>query len=265
MDVNHPETANVIGTKLSLLTTEQILAAISGAIAADEHLLMLSGNIYSFNLAYENPWLRTFMNSANVVRLDGAGVALGARLLGYHPPKRSTWADLAWELAEHAEAHGHTLYFLGAAPGVALKAAENLTRAYPLLQVVGVHHGYFDKQVGDDANEAVIREINQIRPHILVVGFGMPLQEKWLLENKDRLDVRVIMTGGAVFDYVSGELQRGPRWMTEHGLEWLARLMIDPVRLWQRYVIGNPVFMGRVLRQRLRMRTALQLDDSSSA
>ncbi|MEZ4642784.1 MAG: WecB/TagA/CpsF family glycosyltransferase [Chloroflexota bacterium] len=79
----------------------------------------------------------------------------------------------------------------------------------------------------------------------------MPVQEKWLLENRENLNVNVIMTGGAVFDYVSGELQRAPKWMTDNGLEWLGRLLIEPRRLWRRYLVGNPVFLWRVLKQRL--------------
>ncbi|MCA1688781.1 MAG: WecB/TagA/CpsF family glycosyltransferase, partial [Actinobacteria bacterium] len=84
-----------------------------------------------------------------------------------------------------------------------------------------------------------------------LVGFGMPLQEYWLMENRNRLDANVALTGGAVFDYVSGELRRGPRVLTENGLEWLARLLIEPRRLWRRYLIGNPLFLARVLEQRL--------------
>jgi N-acetylglucosaminyldiphosphoundecaprenol N-acetyl-beta-D-mannosaminyltransferase len=79
----------------------------------------------------------------------------------------------------------------------------------------------------------------------------MPLQERWLMENWDHIDANVALTGGAVFDYVSGELQRAPRWMTDNGLEWLGRLLIEPRRLWKRYLIGNPLFIWRVLKQRL--------------
>ena len=92
---------------------------------------------------------------------------------------------------------------------------------------------------------------NAVKPNILIVGFGTPLKERWLMENWDRIEVNVALTGGAVFDYVSGELRRAPRWMTDHGLEWLARLIIEPCRLWKRYLIGNPLFLWRVLKQRL--------------
>ena len=84
----------------------------------------------------------------------------------------------------------------------------------------------------------------------------MPLQERWLLQNWDRIDARVTLTGGAVFDYVSGELRRGPRILTDNGFEWLARLLIEPGRLWQRYMVGNPLFLSRVLKQRLKREVA---------
>lgn len=93
----------------------------------------------------------------------------------------------------------------------------------------------------------VIEKINKVRPNILLVGFGMPVQEYWLQENWEKIDTNIALTGGAVFDYLSGELRRAPRWMTDHGLEWLGRLIIEPRRLWKRYIIGLPLFFLRVL------------------
>jgi N-acetylglucosaminyldiphosphoundecaprenol N-acetyl-beta-D-mannosaminyltransferase len=142
------------------------------------------------------------------------------------------------------------VYLLGARPGVAQEAARRLQARYPDLEIVGVHHGFFDHAAGSLENEAVVREINDARPDILLVGMGMPLQEYWLMENQDRLQGGVVLTGGAVFDYVSGGLRRGPRALTHSGFEWLARLLVEPRRLWRRYLIGNPLFLLRVLRQR---------------
>jgi N-acetylglucosaminyldiphosphoundecaprenol N-acetyl-beta-D-mannosaminyltransferase len=71
------------------------------------------------------------------------------------------------------------------------------------------------------------------------------------MQNWNRIDARIALTGGAAFDYISGELRRGPRFLTDNGFEWLARLLIEPRRLWRRYVVGNPLFLLRVLKQRL--------------
>jgi N-acetylglucosaminyldiphosphoundecaprenol N-acetyl-beta-D-mannosaminyltransferase len=220
-------------------------------VECDRKGLVLSGNVCSFNLACRHEWLRAFFNQADIVRLDGAGLRVAAWILGRRTPRRMTWADFVWDLAQLAESEELTCFFLGARPGVADRAAANVKKRFPHLRILGTHHGYFDKTPGSRENKSVIRCINALEPNILIVGFGMPLQERWLMENWDRIEVDVALTGGAVFDYLSGELRRAPRWMTDHGLEWFGRLLIEPRRLWRRYLIGNPVFFLRVLRQRI--------------
>ena len=243
---------HLLGIKLTLCTRDELLEAVRGFVVGKRKALVLSGNAHSFNLAYENRWLRDFFDKADIVRLDGAGLRLGAWMMGYRTAPRMTWADFAWDLAEHCERHGISLFLLGAAHGVAAKSAQRLQARFPKLTIAGTHHGYFDKSAGADQNEEVVRTINACSPDILIAGFGMPLQEDWLLRNFERLDVRVAFTGGAVFDYLSGELPRGPRWMCRTGFEWLARLLIEPRRLWRRYLIGNTLFLCRILQARFR-------------
>ena len=249
-NMTSPPSLTLLGTQLTLYDQADLLAFIGAAIAAGEKRLILSGNIYSYNLAYEQPWLRTFFNHADVVRVDGAGVRLGARLLGHATPPRMTWADFAWDLADYAAAHQYRCFLLGAKPGIAERAAVKLQEHAPNFRIVGTHHGYFNKETAHPENQAVINQINGLQPDLLIVGFGMPLQERWLAANWAQLTPRVTMTGGAVFDYLSGELTRAPQWMTDHGLEWLGRMLIEPRRLWRRYVIGNPQFFWRVAKQR---------------
>lgn len=243
-------TIKLLGIPLTLYDRTKLLTAVHNQIQTRQKTIILSGNVHAFNLAYETEWLRDFFNHADIVRLDGAGVRLGAKLLGVDTPPRMTWADFAWDLAQFCAQNQYSLFFLGAKRGIAGRAAQKLQSQYPDLQFAGIHHGYFDKEKGGAGNTAVLDLINQAKPHILVVGFGMPLQEKWLSQNLDDLHVPVIMTAGAAFDYISGELRRGPRWLTDNGLEWLARLVIEPGRLWRRYLIGNPLFIWRVLKQR---------------
>jgi N-acetylglucosaminyldiphosphoundecaprenol N-acetyl-beta-D-mannosaminyltransferase len=115
---------------------------------------------------------------------------------------------------------------------------------------VGTHHGYFDQDAASAENAAVIAAINAAAPQLLLVGFGMPRQERWLAENRARLTVNVALTVGALFEYVAGTLPRGPRWATEHYLEWLARWWLSPRRYTRRYLHDNPLFLARILRQR---------------
>ncbi len=232
------------------LTVEELHAEIERLARGGRRGLVLSVNAHCLNLCYEDPGLRAFLNDAEVVFCDGAGVMLAARILGGRIPQRITYADWIWQLAELASTLDLSLYFLGARPGVAQEAAMRLRERYPDLEISGVHHGYFDHSAGGAESVAVVEEINASAPDILLVGLGMPLQERWLMENIDGLDVGVALTGGAVFDYASGRLRRGPPLLTDSGFEWLARLLLEPRRLWRRYLLGNPLFLLRVLRQR---------------
>lgn len=212
---------------------------------------VLNVNANCLNLAWSRPWLRRTLNEASLVFCDGVGVALAARILSLPTPTRITYADWTWQLAGFAAREGLTIYLLGARPGVAEEAACSLRRRHPALRIAGAEHGYFDKSAGSPENEAALARISGASPDILVVGFGMPLQERWISENRHRLDCGVVLAGGAALDYVSGRARRGPRFLTDNGLEWLARLAIEPRRLWRRYVLGNPLFLARVIRARL--------------
>jgi N-acetylglucosaminyldiphosphoundecaprenol N-acetyl-beta-D-mannosaminyltransferase len=253
-------TTSILGTKISQLSHAGLLTAVGHAAGGDGRARFLYLNVHAANLAFELPWLRTVYNTCEYVVCDGFGVKWGARLLGKRVPARLTPPDWLPNVAELAARCGFSLFLLGNRPGVPERAAELLAAQYPGLRIVGTQHGYFDKAPGSAENEAVVRRISVAQPQILYVGFGVPAQERWLLENWERLDVNCGIAVGAMLDYVAGVTPRGPRWMTDRGLEWLARLVSEPRRLWRRYLIGNPLFFYRVLKQRfgrLRLDTSL--------
>jgi N-acetylglucosaminyldiphosphoundecaprenol N-acetyl-beta-D-mannosaminyltransferase len=244
------ETVNILGVNIHALRVSELHHEIDNIIKFNSHALILNVNINCLNLALRYSWMRDLLNRAEIVFCDGTGVILGAKILGYTIYERITYADWFWQLAEFAESRKFSFFFLGGRPGIPEKAAAILKDRFPNIRIVGAYHGYFDKSLGSSQNEAIIERINEEKPNILVIGFGMPLQERWLLENWERIDANIALTGGAVFDYVSGSLVRAPRWMTENGLEWLGRLLVEPRRLWSRYLLGNPLFFWRVLQQR---------------
>ncbi|MGI8651009.1 MAG: WecB/TagA/CpsF family glycosyltransferase [Rubrobacter sp.] len=216
--------------------------------------LVLNVNAHSLNLARREKGLRRILDSAEVVFADGAGVVLAAKMAGGYLPERITYADWAWTLAQLAEREGLSLYLLGGRPGVAERASTKLLEKYPNLEIAGTQHGYFDPTHSGRENQKIVEEINAVRPDLLLVGLGMPLQEQWLLDNLYDLEARVALNCGAAFDYVSGELERGPRVLTDNGFEWLARLAIEPGRLWRRYLIGNPLFLARATNAAIKKR-----------
>jgi N-acetylglucosaminyldiphosphoundecaprenol N-acetyl-beta-D-mannosaminyltransferase len=243
--------ANVLGVKVSPLTLTKLLEIIEGTIERREQTTLLTANARAINLAYEQRELKRLFNGSPHVICDGFGVLWAARLLGYAIPARMTPPDWLAAVADLASRRGYTVFFLGNRPGIGERAVAQLHRQFPALRVVGVHHGYFDKSSGSEENRFVLDLINAARPNILYVGFGMPAQEYWLKENRQQLEVNVAVTVGAMLDFIAGATPRGPRWLTDHGLEWLTRLITEPRRLWRRYLLGNPLFISRVLRQRM--------------
>jgi N-acetylglucosaminyldiphosphoundecaprenol N-acetyl-beta-D-mannosaminyltransferase len=202
-------------------------------------------NAHVVNQAGVTPGLNNALGRADLIYCDGYGVRLAAKVLNRAVPHRMTGADWIWELAALCERSGQAIYLLGSDPPIAREAAGCLRRLYPRLDVVGAHHGFFD--LDSPHNERVIEHINHHGPRIVLVGMGTPKQELWVDRYADRLDGAVVWTVGALFDYVSGRVPRAPRWLADNGLEWIFRLAIEPQRMWRRYLLGNPVFLSRVL------------------
>jgi N-acetylglucosaminyldiphosphoundecaprenol N-acetyl-beta-D-mannosaminyltransferase len=219
------------------------------AIAVRQRVTVMNVNVHAINLAQRDARFKAALNAADVVFCDGQGVRLGAWLLGCSIPERFTPPDWIREFAAECAHRGYRIFLLGARAETAQGAADQLRSWFPELQVAS-HHGYFDPLSDDNAE--IVRLINHYAPHVLLVGMGMPRQELWLQDNLGRLSVNVAMPVGALFDYLAGRVQRGPRWLTDHGFEWLCRLWFEPRRLWRRYLLGNPVFVWRVLRDWLR-------------
>jgi len=202
-------------------------------------------NVHVANTAFTNPQLKSILKSCDVVYCDGAGIALAAKLLKKLTYTRITAADWLFELLKVMSDRGLKVYLLGGEPGVPEQALQIINQKLPNHSVVGVHHGYILKNEG--LENRVIDQINALKPDLLIVGFGTPLQEVWLDKNRHRLNVSVVYAIGAVMDYLVGKVSRCPQWMGDCGLEWLYRFCVEPKRLFGRYILGNPWFLSRIL------------------
>ncbi len=245
------ERLDILGVGIHNVTLKEVVGFICQSARSRQKRIVANANIHALNLAYQLGWFRDFLNQCDLVFCDGFGVKWAAKILYGKSLQRFTPPDWMPLLAREFSRQNLTMYFLGAKPGVAGKAAQALQANAPGLRVVGCHHGYFDSSPHSREQEAIIAEINRLAPHLLVLGMGMPAQEAWLRDHWQQLQADVALPAGAMFDYLAGEVRRAPRWMTDHGLEWLGRLLIEPQRLWKRYLIGNPLFAWRVIRQKL--------------
>jgi N-acetylglucosaminyldiphosphoundecaprenol N-acetyl-beta-D-mannosaminyltransferase len=237
--------AAIFDIPIDLAQPAELLGTISGWASHHTTRRVMYVNAHVVNQSRATPGLGGALRRADIVYCDGYGVRLAARVLNLPVPHRMTGADWIWGLASLCELGGQSMYLLGSEPPLAREAAARLRRWYPRLDVVGAHHGYFD--LDSPHNQRVIEEINAHRPHIVLVGMGTPKQELWVDRYADQLEGAVVWTVGALFDYVSGHVPRAPGWLADNGLEWIFRLAVEPRRMWRRYLLGNPVFLSRVL------------------
>lgn len=231
------------------------MRVVAEALEKGSRITVLNANAYAVTLAETNPAFAAALSKANLVFCDGFGVYVASRMLGGAIPERFTYADFTEKLARTCHANGASMFFLGAKEGVAARAASNLTAAIPGLSIQW-HHGYFRKD--DESSRRVIDIVNQSGASVLLVGFGMPVQELWITAYREQLRPLVVFSVGAAFDYAAGAVARGPHWLTQHGFEWLARLAIEPRRLWRRYLLGLPEFALLVGRQWMNSRLHLR-------
>jgi N-acetylglucosaminyldiphosphoundecaprenol N-acetyl-beta-D-mannosaminyltransferase len=236
----------LLKTRFHKLTVHDLIDYVVNAAKLEKKTIVGNVNVRAMNFACELPWYRDFLNNADLVFCDGFGVILGAKLQGYslESEHRMTCPDYIENLALACEQQNVSLFLLAGKPGVVDKAIDKLTAIAPNLKIQG-HHGYFEKSGAE--NETVIDQINKFKPGVLYIGFGMPLQERWILDNIKRIEARVFLPLGACLDFYTNSVYRGPRWMTDRGLEWLSRLTTEPRRLWQRYLLGNSLFFYRIL------------------
>ncbi|MSP11704.1 MAG: glycosyltransferase [Chloroflexi bacterium] len=191
------------------------------------------------------PAFRRVLRQADLALPDGAFLLLAGRMLGQPLRQRVTGVDTVAYIAQEAARYGWRLFFLGAAPGVASRAAQILTQRYPGLQVVGTYAG--SPRPTDAAD--ILSLIRQAAPHILFVAYGAPAQDVWIEAHRPDLPVQVAMGVGGAFDFIAGVTYRAPRWMQDAGLEWLHRLYQQPWR-WRR-MTALPLFAILVVLRRL--------------
>ena len=202
-------------------------------------------NAHCMNIAYKDSHYASILkDEADVVWPDGIGIKLAGRILGFDVPYNVNGTDLFPLICRQK----YTVYMLGAAPGVAEQAMRNASAQFPDATFVGSCHGYFSEE---HKEQDAIAEINALNPDILLVALGVPRQEKWIAAHRGELRCGVAVAVGGLLDFISGRIPRAPLWMRDNGLEWCYRLYQEPVRLFKRYIIGNPLFLFRVLLERM--------------
>jgi N-acetylglucosaminyldiphosphoundecaprenol N-acetyl-beta-D-mannosaminyltransferase len=205
--------------------------------------LISYANAHCLNMTARDAAFQAALNEFDLIYADGIGAVWASWIFGGCRLHKLTGADWIHDFAGMAQSAGWRIFILAGRPGAAEQARENLIAAYPGLEIVGAHDGYFE----ESEEAGVLQAIQAAGPDILFVGMGVPRQEKWILNHQSELPVKICWAVGALFDYVAGLEQRAPAWMRALALEWLWRMLVDPSGKWRRYLVGNPMFLTRVL------------------
>lgn len=236
---------DLMGVRIHRVNRGELLSRLESALESGCGGNIGNVNVHAMNTAWGDPLFRQIINAADMVFVDGAGVQLGARLAGQPVGERLTPADWIDELLALCARRGWPVYWLGDTDEVGAEFEQRLRARHPQLIVAGRHHGFFAREGAE--NDAVVDAINASGARLLMVGMSMPIQEKWIWANRDRLHPPVRLALGGLARIVTGHIRRGPPWMTNNGLEWLYRLCVQPGYTWRRYLLGNPLFLLRLI------------------
>lgn len=252
--MNAPARREIIGTAVSMLDYAALLDLIDEAVAARTPLTVCFAPASSLVMARRDPRLAEAFATADVVAPDGMGVVKAARLLGEDIDQRVYGPDLMLLQCERAAAAGQKIWLQGGDDDAALiELQAELERRFPGLSVAGGESPPH-RPPSEAELTATVAAINASGAQIVWVGLGSPKQELWMHDLRERIEAPVLCGVGAAFDFHIGRVAQAPRWMRDHGFEWLYRLLREPLRLGRRYLGTLPHFALLVLAQALRER-----------
>ncbi|WP_220132250.1 WecB/TagA/CpsF family glycosyltransferase [Listeria rustica] len=234
----------LLGSELDALTMEQTVARVDEIIQIGKPVQHVVINANKINLMQKDAELRAIVNRSPLINADGASILMAAKLLGLDVPERVAGIDLMDEVLKLANARKYKVFFFGATEEVVRKVVMASSKKYRDVQIVGHENGYFEDAMSDQ----IADDIRESQADIVFVAFSSPKKEFWIHEQLERMDVPFVMGVGGSFDVIAGKTKRAPRWMQKTGLEWFYRFIQEPIRMFERYIGGNFIFLGHVLK-----------------
>jgi len=208
-------------------------------VCANPHSLEVARNDHLFDKAIKN---------ADLVVPDGIGIVIASKILKGNIKSRITGSDIFLGLSNYLnKERGYSYFFLGSIEETLTTIKRKIAADFSNIRVAGTYSPPFKAEFNEEENREIIEAVNSVHPDVLWIGMTAPKQEKWIYQNKDKLNVKFIGAIGAVFDFYSGKVKRSHPIFQKMGVEWLLRFLQEPWRLWRRNLISNPKFMLRVV------------------
>ena len=196
----------------------------------------------------DDKYFKQIVDEADLAIIDGKPLIWISKWLKQPIKEKISGSDLVPRLLERSAKKGYRVYIIGGKDGIALKAKENCERDYPGIQIVGTYSPEFGFEKNPQRIEEINNMIKDTHPDIVVACFGCPKQEKWMYENCKKYGAYVSIGAGATVDFLAGNMKRAPKWIADHGFEWLYRFFQEPKRLFKRYFVDDIKIFGLAIK-----------------
>ncbi|WP_448563167.1 WecB/TagA/CpsF family glycosyltransferase [Trichothermofontia sp.] len=241
---------SILGSRVDATSYAAACDQIQRWAEAGQSCYIIAANVHVVMTAYWQADFQQIVNQAALVTADGMPLVWALRLLGVPDASRVYGPDLMLAWCDRAARSGLPLYLYGGTPTMLAKLVDRLTEQFPSIAIVGSYAPPFRPLSAEEEAEDVAR-IRDSGAKVVLVALGCPKQEQWMARQQGKLSM-VMIGVGAAFSFHSGEVSQAPRWLMARGLEWLYRLLMEPRRLWRRYLINNPAFVVLLSWQLLR-------------
>lgn len=229
----------LLNTEVDNVTMKEAVQKVEQLILSKKPSYVVTPNVDHIVKLEQDKVFQEVYKEADLILTDGMPLIWISKIKKTPIKEKVSGSDLFPEVCKLAAGKGYKVFLLGAAEGVASKAAENLKEKYKGLNIVGTYSPSYGFEKNQDEINKIIKMINQVKPDILAVGLGAPKQEKFLYNFRNQLKVPVSLAIGASIDFEAGNVQRAPEWMQKIGLEWFYRLIKEPKRMFKRYLVDD--------------------------
>ena len=229
----------LLNTCVNNVNMDEAIQAIEDMIASEKKSYIVAINVDVVMKIENDSYLKDITDKADMVLVDGKPLEWIAKWHKRPIKAKISGSDLVPTLCKRAAEKGYSIFIIGGKEGIAEKAQQNLERDLPEIRIVGTYAPAFGFEKDEKELNGINEMISSAHPDILIACFGCPKQEKWIYENISKYDAKVSICAGATVDFLAGNVNRAPRWMSEHGLEWFYRFLKEPKRMFKRYFIDD--------------------------
>ena len=235
----------IFNIKVHEISFPQLLSVVENAINLKNKIRIGYTNPHIVRLSRKVKNLKKVLNDFDINHIDGTGLTIALKVIDNKKVPRFNWTDHAFTFLSECEKKEWSIFFIGGEQSTISKTIQKTKQSFPHLKVVGFLNGY------DKLNDDSVSVVNQSNPDILWVGLGSPKQELWVSKNFEKLNCSVIQCVGDIFSHIVGNRLRGPEFLRRFGIEWIFRLVQNPIKYFNRYVIGIPYFLFLTIRYKM--------------